>query len=47
MLDDDTYVAAENSYNLYVVRKNSDAASDEDRSRLEVVGEYHTGERGN
>ena len=27
---------AENSYNLFCVRKNADAATDEDRSRLEV-----------
>lgn len=44
MLDDDTFVAAENSYNIYVLRKNSDAATEEERGRLEVVGEYHTGE---
>ena len=29
---------AENNYNLFTVRKNSDAATDEDRSRLEVRG---------
>ncbi len=26
----------ENDYNLFVVRKNSDAATDEERARLEV-----------
>jgi len=32
---------AENSYNLFCVRKNADAATDEDRSRLEVrVGSW-------
>lgn len=36
ILDDDTYLGAENSYNLFTVRKNSDAASDEDRRRLQV-----------
>lgn len=35
-LDDDTYLGAENSYNLFTLRKNSDAASDEDRNRLEA-----------
>lgn len=44
VLDDDTYLGAENSYNLFAVRKNSDAATDEERSRLEVVGRYHLGE---
>lgn len=36
ILDDDTYLGAENNYNLFTLRKNSDAASDEDRSRLEA-----------
>ena len=36
ILDDDTYLGAEINYNLFTVRKNSDAASDEDRNRLEV-----------
>jgi DNA damage-binding protein 1 len=37
ILDDDTYLGAEISYNLFTVRKNSDAAADEDRNRLEVL----------
>jgi DNA damage-binding protein 1 len=44
ILDDDTYIGAENSYNIFTVRKNSDATTDEDRGRLEVVGEMHLGE---
>ncbi|KAL2629921.1 hypothetical protein R1flu_014607 [Riccia fluitans] len=44
ILDDDTYLGAENSFNLFTVRKNSDAATDEERGRLEIVGEYHLGE---
>ncbi|EFJ23079.1 hypothetical protein SELMODRAFT_151061 [Selaginella moellendorffii] len=44
ILDDDIYLGAENSFNLFTVRKNSDAATDEERGRLEVVGEYHLGE---
>ena len=36
ILDDDTFMGAENSYNLFTVRKNSDVAADEDRNRLEV-----------
>jgi len=43
-LDDDIYIGAENSFNLITVRKNSDASTDEERSKLEVVGEYHLGE---
>ncbi|CAK0750170.1 hypothetical protein CVIRNUC_001969 [Coccomyxa viridis] len=44
VLDDDTYLGAENSYNLFTLRKNADAASDEDRNRLEAVGHYHLGD---
>lgn len=44
ILDDETYLGAENSFNLFTVRKNNDAPTDEERNRLEVVGEYHLGE---
>ena len=44
ILDDDIYLGAENGFNLFTVRKNSDAATDEERGKLEVVGEYHLGE---
>lgn len=37
-------VIAENSFNLFTVRKNSEAATDEEHGRLEVVGEFHLGE---
>ncbi|KAM2703176.1 hypothetical protein EV2_004801 [Malus domestica] len=44
ILDDDVYIGAENFVNLFTVRKNSEGATDEERGRLEVVGEYHLGE---
>lgn len=44
ILDDDVYLGSENSFNLFTVRKNSEGATDEERGRLEVVGEYHLGE---
>ncbi|CAH8385815.1 unnamed protein product [Eruca vesicaria subsp. sativa] len=44
ILDDDTYLGAENNFNLLTVKKNSEGATDEERGRLEVVGEYHLGE---
>ncbi|KAL3616849.1 DNA damage-binding protein 1a [Castilleja foliolosa] len=44
ILDDDIYVGAENNYNLFTVRKNSEGTTDEERGRLDVVGEYHLGE---
>ncbi|KAJ0080763.1 hypothetical protein Patl1_11217 [Pistacia atlantica] len=44
ILDDDIYLGAENNFNLFTVRKNSEGATDEERGRLEVVGEFHLGE---
>lgn len=44
ILDDDVYLGAENNFNLFTVRRNSDAATDEERGHLEVVGEFHLGE---
>ncbi|KAL6561924.1 DNA damage-binding protein 1a [Orobanche gracilis] len=44
ILDDDIYLGSENNYNLFTVRKNSEGTTDEERGRLEVVGEYHLGE---
>merc|ERR1711871_1097461 len=35
VLDDDTFLAAENSCNIFMLKKNADASNDEDRSRLE------------
>ncbi|KAL1525255.1 hypothetical protein AB1Y20_020120 [Prymnesium parvum] len=43
-LDDDTYLGSENALNLFVAKKNADATNDEERQRLEVVGEFHVGE---
>ncbi|KAI8467206.1 MAG: mono-functional DNA-alkylating methyl methanesulfonate N-term-domain-containing protein [Monoraphidium minutum] len=43
-LDDDTYALADNSHNLVVLRNNSDAATDEERARLQAVGCFHLGE---
>ena len=36
-LDEDCYLGAENSYNLFTARKNSDSAADDERNRLEVL----------
>ncbi|XP_078433681.1 DNA damage-binding protein 1a-like [Wolffia australiana] len=44
ILDDDVYLGAENSFNLFTVRRNSEAATDEERGHLDVVGEFHLGE---
>lgn len=35
-LDDDVYLGAENSCNIFTVKRNSDSAIEEEQSRLEV-----------
>ncbi|XP_064634746.1 DNA damage-binding protein 1-like [Lineus longissimus] len=44
ILDDDTFLAAENSFNLFTCQKDSAATTDEDRQHLQEVGLYHLGE---
>ncbi|KAF9599350.1 hypothetical protein IFM89_036807 [Coptis chinensis] len=36
ILDDDIYLGAENNFNIFTVRKNSEDATDEERGRLEI-----------
>ena len=43
-LDDDTFLGSENALNLFVTRKQTDASTEEERQRLEIVGEFHVGE---
>jgi len=43
-LDDDTFLGAENRMNVFVARKRAEAPTEEERGRLEVIGEYHLGE---
>nr|XP_034896823.1 DNA damage-binding protein 1-like [Populus alba] len=44
ILDDDIYLGAENNFNLFIIWKNSEGATKEERCRLEVLGEDHLGE---
>ncbi|KAJ6886557.1 hypothetical protein NC651_027047 [Populus alba x Populus x berolinensis] len=44
ILDGDIFLGAENNFNLFTVRKNSEGAAEEEQGRLEVLGEYHLGE---
>jgi DNA damage-binding protein 1 len=46
-VDDDTFIVAEAAHNLVVLRKNGDAATDEERHRLDVVAEFHLGHQVN
>ncbi len=43
MLDDDIYVMSEHTKHLYTFRRNSFATSDNDRMRLERIGQFHIG----
>jgi DNA damage-binding protein 1 len=42
-LDDDAYAVADNAHNLVVLRNASDAATDEERARLQTAGAFHLG----
>ena len=44
MIDDDHYIGAENSDNIFICQKNSTAADDDERSNLKTTGYFHTGE---
>lgn len=44
IIDDDTFIGAEQHFNFFVVRRNSEAATDEERLRLLTVGEFHAGD---
>eukprot|EP00003_Mantamonas_plastica_P022436 TRINITY_DN380_c1_g1_i2.p1 TRINITY_DN380_c1_g1~~TRINITY_DN380_c1_g1_i2.p1 ORF type:complete len:1241 (+),score=459.79 TRINITY_DN380_c1_g1_i2:225-3725(+) len=43
-LGSETYIGGENSYNFYSVMRNTESVAEEDRSRLDTVGEFHLGD---
>ncbi|KAL2914374.1 hypothetical protein HK105_206146 [Polyrhizophydium stewartii] len=43
-IDDDTFLGAEVNYNLFALRKQADAESEEERQRLRPVAFFHLGE---
>jgi DNA damage-binding protein 1 len=43
-LDDETFLVSENSFNLVTLKRNTDNASDDERSRLTLTGEFHMGD---
>ncbi|ENN77681.1 hypothetical protein YQE_05832, partial [Dendroctonus ponderosae] len=43
-LDDEIFLGAENSFNMFVCQKDSAAATDEERSQMSHVGHYHIGD---
>lgn len=44
ILDDDTFLGAENSLNLFVCQKDSAATTDEERQQMPEVAQYHLGD---
>ncbi|KAG5189499.1 hypothetical protein JKP88DRAFT_353064 [Tribonema minus] len=44
ILDDETFLGAENDSNLFTVKRNTDATTEEVRARLDLQGEYHLGD---
>ncbi|EFA82352.1 UV-damaged DNA binding protein1 [Heterostelium album PN500] len=44
MIDDETFIGGDNSYNLIVVQKNAEASSEIDNELLDTVGQFHLGE---
>ncbi|XP_014287545.1 DNA damage-binding protein 1 [Halyomorpha halys] len=44
ILDDDTFLGAENSFNLFVCQKDSSATSDEERQLMQEVALFHLGD---
>lgn len=44
ILDDDTFLGAENSYNLLVCQKDSCAMTDEERQSMQEVAQFHLGD---
>ena len=44
VLDDDVTLGAENSGNLFALRRNTEAQYETDRFALQAVGEYHVGD---
>lgn len=44
ILDDDTFLGAENSYNIFICQRDSAASTDEERQQMTEVGQIHVGD---
>lgn len=44
IMDDDVFLGAENSFNIFVCQKDSSATTDEERSQMQEVGQFHVGD---
>merc|ERR1711881_238718 len=45
ILDDDTFLGAENAYNIFVCQRDSAASTDEERLQMTEVGQIHVGDQ--
>jgi DNA damage-binding protein 1 len=43
-IDDEVYIGAENNYNLFSLRKNSDSTCDDESKRLTATGAFYLGD---
>ncbi|XP_026675017.1 DNA damage-binding protein 1 isoform X2 [Ceratina calcarata] len=44
ILDDDTFLGAENCFNMFVCQKDSAATSEDERQQMQEVGQFHLGD---
>ncbi|KAF5270894.1 hypothetical protein FQR65_LT17766 [Abscondita terminalis] len=44
ILDDDVFLGAENSFNIFVCQKDSAATTDDERLQMQEVGQFHVGD---
>ena len=44
ILDDETFLGSENSFNLFTVQKDSGSTTEDERATLQDIGKYHLGE---
>ena len=44
ILDDETFLGSESSFNLFTVQKDSGCSTEDEHGTLSVVGKYHLGE---
>ncbi|XP_065647466.1 DNA damage-binding protein 1 isoform X2 [Hydra vulgaris] len=44
IIDDDTFLGAENSFNLFICQKDNSSVNDEERHHLQTIGKYHLGD---
>eukprot|EP01133_Synstelium_polycarpum_P003413 gene3413-3876_t len=44
MIDDDSYIGSDNSFNFVVVKKNTDTTNELERELLDSVGHFHVGD---